>query len=78
MSLKDIFQVSYILTTVVMSYAGKNCEKDQILDTTLESVQEYNGMKMQNVVLLASSSYFIRNEDYLRELWGLRDHEQLL
>ena len=51
-----------------MSYAEKNCEKDQIYDTTMEYVQEYNGMRMQNVVLLASYSYFIRNEDFLHEL----------
>ena len=51
-----------------MSYAGKNCEKDQILDATLEYVQEYNGIRMQNVVLLASSSYFDTNEAFLHEL----------
>ena len=51
-----------------MSYAGKNCEKDKILDATLEYVQEYNGMRMQNVVLLASSSYFDTNEAFLHEL----------
>ena len=51
-----------------MSYVGKNCEKDQILDATLEYVQEYNGIRMQNVVLLASSSYFDTNEAFLHEL----------
>ena len=51
-----------------MSYAGKNCEKHQIHDTTIKYVQEYNGIRIQNVVLFASSSYFVTNDAFLHEL----------
>ena len=68
MRLKDIFQVTYVLSTFILSHAEKFWKTHDIFGTTMEYIQEYNGMDVQDVVVLSSSSYLTTNGAFHHEL----------